>query len=87
MEKNTLFLDLDDLLDEHGCDDWDEFRSFVHRSTENRADVGHIEGFNGPEGDGDFGVFFITENETSRVLYFPFYLNQFNAEIDQLDIF
>ena len=93
MENVKIFNNVVELLEEHDCDDWEEFRSFVHYATEDVADVGYIGGseithsFIMEDLEEKNGIYFLTENGVSSILYFPFTFDDLNVEIESLGIF
>lgn len=88
-----IFKNLEDLLNEHDCFTWDEFRVFVSHSTNGVADVGYIggnefvENFKDEDVDEKNGIYFLTEDSVGKILYFPISFDEINQEIENLKIF
>ena len=93
LENEKSFQNIWQLLEEHECQDWEEFREFVHYATDDYADIGYIGGDcsvdNGGFEDSEemSGIFFLTEEGVGKILYFPFTLDEFTKEIEDMQIF
>jgi hypothetical protein len=91
--EEKIFHNIWELFEEHECENWENFREFVHYATENYADVGFIGGNHTCDSyrDEDLeemnGIYFITEEGVSNILFFPFTLNEFSDEIAKMEIF
>lgn len=92
-EMEKKFQNVWEILEEHECGDWEEFREFVHYATDNYADIGYIGGdsasdFGGFEDSEEMnGIFFLTEEGVGNILYFPITFNEFTEEIEKNGIF
>jgi hypothetical protein len=88
-----IFFNVDDLLEEHDCQNWGEFRSFVQFATDDVSDVGFLGGteetdtFHSEDLSEQNGIYFLTEDGVSSVLYFPFTFDDLNEEIEKMGIF
>lgn len=92
-EKNKVFSNCWELLEEHECQDWEEFREFVKYVTDDYADIGHI----GSDSCSDCGgfenleemtaIFFLTEDGVGNILSFPITFEEFTEEIEKNGIF
>lgn len=92
-QEHKIFFGIDGLLMEHDCDDWEDFREFVHFATDDVADVGYISGDEETDSFGSLdleeksGIYFLTKEGVSSILYFPFTFDDLNREIEKMEIF
>jgi hypothetical protein len=93
MEEEKIFNNIWELLEEHECETWEQFRSFVHYATDDVSDVGYISGnsetetFSEEDLEEINGIYFLTENEAGKILYFPITFEELYDEIENLKIF
>lgn len=93
METEKIYNNIWELLEEHECGDWQEFREFVHYATDDIADIGYIGGsdsseyFSMEDLEEMNGIFFLTEDGISDTLYFPIKFDDFTDIIERMGIF
>lgn len=92
-EQEKIFRNVWDILEEHECQDWEEFREFVNYVSDDYADIGYISGDCATDTGGFedseelIGLFFLTEDGVGNILYFPITFDEFTEEIEKMDIF
>lgn len=88
-----IFHNIIEMFEEHECGDWEEFKDFVRYATDDKADIGYIGGdpdcnsFVEEDLEEMNGIYFLTKDGVSDIMYFPITFDEFTEEIEKMQIF